>query len=66
MIPRVVVTTADETMSFEEFLVKKEFLYYSRIPVYSKDIENITGYILRQTVSEKLAEKGKKLKTPGY
>ncbi|MGZ2369336.1 CNNM domain-containing protein [Ancylomarina sp. YFZ004] len=62
MTPRVVVTAADEAMPLEEFLVKKEFLYYSRIPVYSKDIENITGYIFRQTVFEKLAEKEKNLK----
>lgn len=62
MTPRVVVTAADEKMSLEEFLVKKEFRYYSRIPVYSKDIENITGYIFRQSVFEKLAEKEKNLK----
>jgi len=57
MTPRVVVTIADENMSLEEFLRNKEFLHYSRIPVYSKNSENITGYILRQNVFEKLAEK---------
>ena len=57
MTPRVVVTVADENMSLEEFLRNKEFLHYSRIPVYSKNSENITGYILRQNVFEKLAEK---------
>ena len=62
MTPRVVVTVADETMSLEEFLIKKEFLYYSRIPIYSKNSENITGYVFRQTVFEKLAEKKTNLK----
>ena len=57
MTPRVVVTVADENMPLEEFLMKKEFLYFSRIPIYSKNIENITGYVFRQTVFEKLAEK---------
>ena len=57
MTPRVVVTIADENMSLEEFLRNKEFLHYSRIPVYSKNSENITGYILRQNVFEKLAER---------
>lgn len=57
MTPRVVVTVADETMSLEDFLVNKEFLYFSRIPIYSKKNENITGYVFRQTVFEKLAEK---------
>ena len=56
MTPRVVVTIADENMTLEEFLVKKEFLHYSRIPIYSDNIENITGYVFRQTVFEKLAE----------
>ena len=62
MTPRVVVTIVNENMSLEEFLRNKEFLYYSRIPVYSNNRENITGYIFRQTVFEKLAEKEKDLK----
>ncbi|MEA3496794.1 MAG: CNNM domain-containing protein, partial [Bacteroidota bacterium] len=36
MTPRVVVAIADENMLLEEFLIKKEFLHYSRIPVYSE------------------------------
>jgi len=56
MTPRVVVTVADENMSLEEFLIKKKFLHYSRIPIYSKNNENITGYVFRQKVFEKLAE----------
>ena len=62
MTPRVVVTVADENMALEEFLKKKEFLHYSRIPVYSKNNENITGYVFRQTVFEKLAEEKPNLK----
>ena len=62
MTPRVVVTLADENMSLEEFLIKKELLYYSRIPIFSKNIENIIGYVFRQTVFEKLAEKETNLK----
>jgi len=62
MTPRVVVTTADENMALEEFLIKKEFLHYSRIPIYSKNDDNITGYVFRQTVFEKLAEDETNLK----
>ena len=62
MTPRVVVTIANENMSLKEFLIQKEFLHYSRIPVYSKKHENITGYVFRQTVFEKLAEKKTNLK----
>ncbi len=62
MTPRVVVTVADENMSLKDFLVKKEFLHYSRIPVYSKNHENITGYVFRQSVLENLALNKTKLK----
>jgi CBS domain containing-hemolysin-like protein len=62
MTPRVVVTVADENMSLVEFLMKKELLYYSRIPIFSKNNENIIGYVFRQTVFEKLAEKETNLK----
>ncbi len=62
MTPRVVVTKADENMSLEEFLINKEFLHYSRIPIYSKNDENIKGYVFRQTVFEKLAEDETNLK----
>jgi len=62
MTPRVVVTVVDENMSLEEFLIKKEFLHYSRIPVYSNNKEIIVGYVFRQTVFEKLAEDKTNLK----
>ncbi|MBC8320915.1 MAG: HlyC/CorC family transporter [Bacteroidetes bacterium] len=62
MTPRVVVTVADENMSLNEFFGKKEFLHYSRIPIFSKNNENITGYVFRQTVLEKLAKKETNLK----
>lgn len=56
MTPRVVVALADENMPLHEFLQNKNYLKFSRIPVYSGNDENITGYVFRQTVFEKLAE----------
>lgn len=56
MTPRVVVAVADEKLHLKEFLNNKDYLKYSRIPVYSENDENITGYVFRQTVFEKLAE----------
>jgi CBS domain containing-hemolysin-like protein len=53
---------ADENMGLQEFLKNKEFLYYSRIPVYSGHFENITGYVFRELVFEKLAEDQMELK----
>jgi CBS domain containing-hemolysin-like protein len=56
MTPRVVVALADENLSLDDFLKSKDYLKYSRIPVYSEDEENVTGYVFRQAVFEKLTE----------
>jgi CBS domain containing-hemolysin-like protein len=54
--PRVVVVVADENLNVKKFLESKDYLKFSRIPVYSENDENITGYVIRQTLFEKLAE----------
>ena len=56
MTPRVVVVTASEDMTLEKFLENKEFLHFSRIPIYKTNKDNITGYVFRAMVFEKLAE----------
>lgn len=56
MTPRVVVAIADEELSLHDFLKNKEYLKYSRIPVYKETNENISGYVIRQQIFEKLAE----------
>jgi CBS domain containing-hemolysin-like protein len=56
MTPRVVVALADQELYLGDFLKNKDYLRFSRIPVYSENEENITGYVFRQTVFEKLAE----------
>jgi CBS domain containing-hemolysin-like protein len=56
MTPRVVVALADENLSFDDFLKSKDYLKYSRIPVYSENEDNVTGYVFRQVVFEKLTE----------
>lgn len=56
MTPRIVVATADESMTLHEFYKNKSLLQYSRIPIYeTKNKENITGYVLRQNIFEHLA-----------
>ncbi|MEX0980758.1 MAG: CNNM domain-containing protein [Bacteroidales bacterium] len=62
MTPRVVVSAADENMLLKEFPKVSAFLHFSRIPVYHEILDNITGYVFRQTVFEKLSEKGATLK----
>jgi CBS domain containing-hemolysin-like protein len=56
MTPRVVVVTANEDMTLQKFLENKEFLHFSRIPIYQTNKDNITGYVFRAMVFEKLAE----------
>ncbi len=55
MTPRVVVATAPEEMKMGDFPMNKHYLHFSRIPVYSGNQENITGFIYRQDVFENLA-----------
>ena len=62
MTPRVVVAIADEDLYLKDFFKNKDYLRFSRIPVYSQNDENITGYVFRQTVFEKLAEDKYELK----
>jgi CBS domain containing-hemolysin-like protein len=56
MTPRVVVALADENLSLADFLKSKDYLKYSRIPVYSGNEDDVTGYVFRQVVLEKLTE----------
>jgi magnesium and cobalt exporter, CNNM family len=62
MTPRVVVAIADEQLYLKDFLKNKDYLRFSRIPVFSGYDENISGYVLRQSVFEKLAEDQHELK----
>ena len=62
MTPRVVVVVADENLTLHDFLKNKAYLKFSRIPVYSETDENISGFVLRQEVFEKLAEGKQNLK----
>ena len=64
--PRVVVFSADEDNTLENFSKEHKKIKFSRIPVYSEQIENITGYIFLQDYIEKISNKknlNNKLKT---
>lgn len=55
MTPGVVVERVPEQMTVKEFLADCP-LTFSRIPVYEEDKDFITGYVLKSTILEKLAE----------
>ncbi len=56
MTPRTVMTAADEEMKLIDFYKDKDFLAYSRIPIYSENLDNIRGYVLKDSILSKLAE----------
>lgn len=56
MTPWVVCDIAPETMTAKQFFKDKRYLHHSRIPVYDKDEEYITGYILRMEAVQLMAE----------
>ena len=60
MTPRVVIVSADENSTLDEFKKNKEFLNFSRIPVYLNDDEKITGYVFLQDILEKITEDKRK------
>jgi len=56
MTPSSVVEMAEETMTLREFYQNESFRNFSRIPVYKDNDDYITGYVLRQTILERLSE----------
>jgi CBS domain containing-hemolysin-like protein len=56
MTPQTVVSMAPEEITVAKFYKNKDYLHYARIPVFADDDEDhITGYVLRQTVLEQVA-----------
>ena len=57
MTPSSVVEMAEESMSLREFYQNEAFRTYSRIPVYNEENDDyIKGYVLRQSILERLTE----------
>ena len=56
MTPRTVVITAKESTKLKEFHANKMHGIFSRIPIYSDNPDFITGFVLKQTVLERMAE----------
>lgn len=57
MTPSVVVEMAEGGMTIQEFYANEDLQNHSRIPIYDEENdEYVIGYVLRQTVLEKMAE----------
>lgn len=57
MTPSSVAEIAEESMTLREFYQNDAYRQFSRIPVYNEENDDyIKGYVLRQTILEKLSE----------
>lgn len=54
MTPRAVVKIASEAETIKEFYDANRNMPFSRIPVYSKKIDNITGFVLKDMILEEI------------
>lgn len=59
MTPRTVMKIAPENKTIREFFEDNPKLRFSRIPVYGENMDNITGFVLKDNVLEEIInEKG--------
>ena len=57
MTPFSVMKIASESETIEDFYNKNPKLSFSRIPIYSKNTDNITGYVLKDNILEQIVKK---------
>ena len=67
MTPRTVVVSASEEDTVRSFLDSHEKVRVSRIPIYKENIDNITGYVLKDDLMQHMIEKqwNRKLRSLG-
>ncbi|MGB0879944.1 MAG: CNNM domain-containing protein [Polaribacter sp.] len=58
MTPRSVLKIADETQTIQSFFDKNETLRFSRVPLFSNNLDTISGYFLKDNLLEAII-KGK-------
>lgn len=56
MTPRTVVLTVPENMTLAKLYEQKENLRFSRIPVYEEQVDNVSGYIHKHDLLDRLAK----------
>lgn len=54
MTPRTVMKIAHENKTIKEFFDENPKLRFSRIPIYKDKVDNITGFVLKDTVLEEM------------
>jgi CBS domain containing-hemolysin-like protein len=54
MTPRTVVKVAEQDLSIESFYNENRNLVFSRVPIYEETLDDITGFILKDTLLESI------------
>lgn len=54
MTPRAVVKIASEAVTIKEFYDANPKMSFSRIPIYQKKMDNITGFVLKDMILEEI------------
>ncbi|MEZ4801644.1 MAG: hemolysin family protein [Gelidibacter sp.] len=57
MTPRTMMITENESLTIEKFFTEHPNLRVSRIPVYSENVDNVTGLVLKDDVFKEMAFK---------
>src|SRR6056297_3788149 len=57
MTPRTVVLGAPEDITIKKFYEQNEIIRFSRIPVFKEDIDNFTGYVLKDDIMHAIIDK---------
>ncbi|MBI9053669.1 MAG: HlyC/CorC family transporter [Bacteroidales bacterium] len=57
MTPRTVVFAAEDHLTIQDFFENTDKIRFSRIPVYENNIDNITGYVLKDDIMQDLIDK---------
>jgi len=56
MTPRTVMVAAEENTSVEAFYRSSERIRFSRLPIYQQEMDNVTGYVLKDDLMEEIIE----------
>ena len=57
MTPQIVIKAEEENTSIESFYEKNQDIPFSRIPVYHKELNQFSGFVLQDEVMEMIIEK---------
>ena len=57
MTPQIVIKAAEERTTIEQFYEKNQDIPFSRIPVYHQEMNQFSGFVLKDEVMESIIEK---------